>query len=371
MSLRQGNHERMAAAPHPGAPGPIGGEVPYRRLVSQVRAKVHPNSAPFSTAYLSTIEAVFPCLENCLMKSPLSVSGRRAIGLCSLTIALVALGAVRVRAQAGFAGKANQGMNAYATFEGSSSSSGSIFDMNNMVGYDFNRAVGFDVGVPFYFVAPPAQPGVASTATGVGNFYLDGRMTLESQVVDYLPTATITFPTGNTSKGLSTGSVTYDLDSRFQHDFGVWAPFFDVDVGNSLDNTNNPDVRVVRRPFLTLGKVAQIKTGPEVHITERIILSADYYRVVPWGPQTVISRVVRPGTTGKGGKNGRSYEVVQRTVGGAKLVSDNGFDASLAFSPKRFMDLSLAFNHSTHYALNSVSFSVGFNLTQMLSRNRW
>jgi hypothetical protein len=337
---------------------------------SPVRAKVRSDSAPFSTTYLSTIEAAFPGFENYLMKVPLPAVCRRAIGLCSLTIAVVAFGGVRASAQARFAGKANQGMNAYSTFEGSGSSSGAIFDMNNMVGYDFNAALGFDVGVPFYFVAPPAQPGVASTAAGVGNFYLDGRMTLESHVVDYLPTATVTFPTGNTSKGLSTGSVTYDLDSRFQHDFGVWTPFFDVDVGNSLDNTNNPDVRVIRRPFLTLGKVAQFKAGPEVHITERIILSADYYRVVPWGPQTVISRVVKPGKTGKGGKSGRVYEVVQKTVGGANLVSDNGFDASVAFSPKRFMDLSLAFNHSTHYALNSVSFSLGFNLTQMLSRNR-
>ena len=304
------------------------------------------------------------------MKSPLPAVCRRAMGLCSLTIAAVAFGAVRAHAQARFAGQANHGMNAYATLEGSSSSSGSIFDMNNMVGYDFNPALGFDVGAPFYFIAPPAQPGVASTAAGVGNFYVDGRMALESRVVDYLPTATVTFPTGNTSKGLSTGSVTYDLDSRFQRDFGVWTPFFDMDVGNSLDNTNNPDVRVIHRPFLTLGKVAEFKTGPEVHVTNRITLSADYYRVVPWGPQTVISRVVRPGTTGKDVKSGRVYEVVQRTVGGANLVSDNGFDASVAVSPKRFMDLSLALNHSTHYALNTVSFSVGFNLTQMFSRNR-
>ena len=304
------------------------------------------------------------------MKSPLPAVCRRAIGLCSLTIAVVAFGGVRVCAQARFAGQANRGINAYSTFEGSGSSSGAIFDMNSMVGYDINAALGFDVGVPFYFIAPPAQPGVASTAAGVGNFYLDGRMTLESHVVDYLPTATVTFPTANTSKGLSTGAVTYDLDSRFQRDFGAWTPFFDVDVGNSLDNTNNPDVRVIRRPFLTLGKVSQFKAGPEVHITERLILSGDYYRVVPWGPQTVISRVVRPGKTAKGGKNGRTYEVVQKTVGGANLVDDNGFDASVAFSPRRYMDLSLAFNHSTHYALNTVSFSVGFNLTQMLSRTR-
>ena len=85
------------------------------------------------------------------MKSPLPAVCRRAIGLCSLAIAVVAFGAARASAQARFAGKANQGMHVYATFEGSGSSSGLIFDMNNMVGYDFNPTLGFDVGVPCYF----------------------------------------------------------------------------------------------------------------------------------------------------------------------------------------------------------------------------
>jgi hypothetical protein len=91
-------------------------------------------------------------------------------------------------------------------------------------------------------------------------------------------------------------------------------------------------------------------------------------KVVPWGPQTVFSRAVRVGATGKGGTKNPTYEIVQKQVGGAKLVDDDGFDASVAFSPTQFMDLTLAFDHSMHYEFNTLSFSVGFNMSQIFSR---
>jgi hypothetical protein len=91
---------------------------------------------------------------------------------------------------------------------------------------------------------------------------------------------------------------------------------------------------------------------------------------MPWGPQTLFSRIVRPGTIGKGGKHNRTFEIVQRQVGGAMLISDDGFDASVAFSPITSIDLTLAFDRSVHYALNTLSFGVGFNISQILSRGR-
>jgi uncharacterized protein YqfA (UPF0365 family) len=186
-------------------------------------------------------------------------------------------------------------------------------------------------------------------------------------LVDYSPTGTIAFPTGSTTSGFSTGSTTYDLDNHFDRDIGLLTPFFDVDVGNSLNNGSSPTHRVIQRPYLTLGKVAEFMVGPEVHLTDRLTLSADLYKVVPWGPQTVFSRVVSS-TSSKGGSHHRTYEIIQKQVGGAKLVDDDGFDASVAFSPTRFMDLTLAFDHSMHYDLNTLSFSIGFNMSQIFSR---
>src|SRR6202165_4828476 len=294
----------------------------------------------------------------------------RRIACACLLIAMLGGGACAARAQAMPSGRANQGMSLYESFQGSSSSSGSVFSMSNTVGYDFTRQLGMDLALPIYFVLPPTQKnGFAASTTGGGNFSMDGRMSFELPLVDYSPTATITFPTGSTTKGFSTGAVTYDFDNRFDHELGLLTPFFDVDVGNSL-NCGSSTYRRVQQPYLTLGKVANFMVGSEVHLTDRWTVSVDAYKAVPWGPQTMFSRIVRPGTVGKGGKHNRTFETVQRQVGGANLVSDDGFDASVAFSPNHFIDLTLAFDRSVHYALNTISFSVGFNISQMISRGR-
>lgn len=286
-----------------------------------------------------------------------------------LLIAMLAGGASAVRAQAFPSGRANQGMNVYETFEGSESPSGSVFDMTNTLGYDFSPLLGVDVSVPFYFVLPPTKRnGFSGAATGLGNLSIDGRLVLETPIVDYLPTVTVAFPTGSTTKGFSTGIVTYDLDNRFEHELGLITPFIDVDVGNSLNNGRSLIRRQIQRPYVTVGKVANFMVGPEIHITDRWTVSGDVYKVVPWGPQTVFSRVVLPGSIGTGGKHNRTFEIVQRQDGGAGLVKDEGYDASVAFSPIRSIDLTLAFDRSIHYDLNTISFSVGFNISEILSR---
>ena len=295
----------------------------------------------------------------------------RAMACACLMIAAMVAGASEARAQAWPSGRANRGMNLYETINGSSSPSGSVFSMSNALGYDFSQILGMDITVPIYFVLPPTKRnGFAGAATGLGNLSVDGRLVLETPVVDYLPTLTIAFPTGSTTKGFSTGTVTYDLDNRFEHQFGLLTPFFDVDVGNSLNNGSSSIRRHIQRPYLTLGKVANFMVGSEVHLTDRLTVSGDVYEVLPWGPQTMFSRIVLPGSIGKGGKHNRTFEIFQRQVGGARLISDDGFDASVGFSPTRSIDLTLAFNRSIHYALNTLSFSVGFNISQILSRPR-
>lgn len=298
-----------------------------------------------------------------------SERGRRLTCTCFL-IAMLFAGASAARGQAIPSGRANRGINVYETFAGSSSSSGSVFDMTNTVGYDFSRQFGMDITVPVYFVRPPSNNGFAGSAAGLGNLSMDARLALELPLVSYSSTATLTFPTGSTTKGFSTGSVTYDFDNRFEHDFSRITPFFDGDVGNSSTNGNNRSRRGVQRPYMTLGKVAELMVGTDVHLTDRVTLSADAYDVWPWGPQTVFSRIVLPGTVGQGGKRNRTFEIVQRQIGGAKLVTDDGADVSVAFSPTHSIDLTLAFDRSFHYALNTISFSVGFNISQILSRGR-
>jgi hypothetical protein len=195
-------------------------------------------------------------------------------------------------------------MKLYETFQGSTSSSGSVFSMSNTLGYDFTRQVGADLSVPVYFVLPPANNGFAGYATGLGNIAIDGRLSLELPLVDYSPTATITFPTGSTTKGFSTGSVTYDFDNLLEHDFGLLTPFFDVDVGNSLTNGSSRSRRGIQRPYITLGKVAEFMAGPEVHLTDRLTVSADAYYVMPWGA----ANLVQPDCAARNGWEGREAQ---------------------------------------------------------------
>ena len=303
------------------------------------------------------------------MKLAIPLACGRTIACACFLIAMLFAVASAARAQALPSGRANRGIKLYETFAGSSSSSGSVFNMTNTLGYDFTGHLGVDISLPIYFVRPPGNSGFAGSAAGVGNPSMDAHLTLELPLVDYSPTATVTFPTASITKGYSTGSVTYDLDNRFEHDFSRVTPFFDVDVGNSLNNGSSAARRrQIQQPYITLGKVANFMIGSDVHLADRWTVSADVYDVVPWGPQTVLSRIVPPGMVGNGGKHNRSFEIFQQQDGGAELVSDDGADASVAFSPTHSIDLTLAFDRSFHYALNTISFSVGFNISQILSR---
>jgi hypothetical protein len=302
------------------------------------------------------------------MKLTSPLAGGRTIACACFLLAMLFAGASAARAQALPSGRANRGMKLYETFAGSSSSSGSVFNITNTLGYDFTGHIGVDVSLPIYFVRPPANNGFAGSAAGIGNPSIDARLSLELPLLDYSPTATVSFPTGSITKGYNTGSVTYDLDNRFEHDFSRLTPFFDVDVGNSLNNGSSATRHQIQRPYMTLGKAANFMAGFDVHPADRWTVSADGYEAVPWGPQTVFSRIVLPGTVGKGGQHNRSFEIFQQQDGGAELVSDDGADASVAFSPTHSIDLTLAFDRSFHYALNTISFSVGFNNSQILSR---
>lgn len=292
------------------------------------------------------------------------VLGKMGLLLLGLTFIVSGVGA-----QALPAGHAAPGISFYTTFEGSSSPSGTVSDMSNTVSYTLKGSLAADFTLPIYFVVPPVQPaGFASPTVGLGNMALDARATIPLFFADYSPTATVAFPTGSTTQGFSTGSVTYDLNNRLERDLGLVTPFAEMDIGNSENNMSSPRRRVIRRPFLTLGYVATFTAGPEVRLFNRLTLSADAYYVEPWGPQTVFSRIVRPGTTGGGGTHNRVYEVVSKTVGGANLVRDDGIDASAAFSPTHFMDLTVAFNRSILYDLDTISVSLGFNISRMMAR---
>jgi hypothetical protein len=315
--------------------------------------------------------AVFP-RQDLLVKREFAIALLRKAGWIALLVALLGLPGSSAQAQALFTGRSGRGISIYEFVEGSASPSGSLLRADSQVGFDMSRLLGFDVSVPIYFVIPPVQQNNFSLATpSLGSVAADARLSLPLPLVEYQATATIAFPTGSMSKGLSTGTVTYDLDNHFEHGFGLFSAFLDADVGNSLNNGIGPFRSQVQLPYLTLGYLVEGKVGPRIHIIKNLNVTADAFDVVPWGPQTVFSRILRPGSVGMGGTHGRVYELFPRSDGGAGLVKDDGYEASVDYIPARFLklsflDIALGFNHSAHYDLNTISLGIGINISQLL-----
>ncbi len=263
-----------------------------------------------------------------------------------------------------------RGMVASLKFEGSSSADGQIMDLNSSTGYNFNKWFGVDFGVPFYFVrssSTSATTGqkVSASGVGLGNLYTDARFNFENPVLNYGSTITGSAPTGSKEKGHSTGRFTYDWNNHFEHGFGRVTPFADAGLGNSVTDT-----RYFKRPFTTLGHVAHFEAGLGVDIWGPISVSASLYDVAPWGPQTVYSRVVHRSVGSLGGtpRPGRQYEQNAIVAGGPDLVRDNGYNASLDISPKSWLSFEIGYSHSVHLALNTISWGIGFNITDAFKR---
>jgi len=258
-----------------------------------------------------------------------------------------------------------------ARFEGSSSSDGNIFDLGTGVGYNFSHRFGVDLGVPYFFVGTPtsvkSKNPTAVSGNGFGNVGANVRFFLPGKSTNYASTIHLGAPSGDKSKGFSTGHATWNWSNHLEHGWGNFTPYIDGSVGNTV-----PDTHRFRRPFMTFGYNAAFEAGTEVDAGP-ISLSASAYDIAPWGPQTIISRVFRcsSGTkcssTGKT-TNRKNYLNSSVSTGDASLARDNGFNASAEFKPKSLknVDFEVDYSRSVPLRLNTFSFGIALDIAGVL-----
>jgi len=257
-------------------------------------------------------------------------------------------------------------------FEGSASSDGSVYDLGTAVGYNFSRQFAADFGVPIFFVGTPASvkqsnPGAAS-GVGIGDLFGNLRYNLPSELLNSVSAMHFTAPTGDIGKGFSTGHVTWNVSNHLDHAFGDVSPFVNATVGNTI-----LDTRYFHRPFITFGYNAAFEGGLEVD-PGKFSFSASAYDILPWGDQTMYSRVHRCGKSvhcsATGPSNDRKgYLTSSVTTGAADLVRDNGFNASADFKPVRHLDLEFDYSRSIPLHLNVFSFGVAVDLSRLLQKS--
>jgi hypothetical protein len=192
----------------------------------------------------------------------------------------------------------------------------------------------------------------------LGDFYARLNANRPSDILTYSTSLTATAPTGDTSAGISTGRATVNWDNRMEHDFGRMTPFAEGSIGNSLGNSLK-----YKRSYTTLGAASEFRGGMGLNLHKNVGVEASGYADVGYGNQKLYSRSVRKGTNGTGNpKHPRPFDTSYLSTGTASLVEDRGLSADLSLTPFPRMNLDLTYNHSIHFALDSVSATVGIKL---------
>ena len=253
------------------------------------------------------------------------------------------------------------GWSSYVEFAGTTNSDGQLFLIQPSVGYTFTQHFGMDVGLPLYFVHASSTNTGGVSGSGVGNPSVDLRWKFLGPKVNYGSVFTGAAPLGDSKLGLSTGRATFDWTNHFDHSFNEVTPFLEAGLSNTTS-----DSREFLRPYTTLGFNTHFRGGMQVNAWKSAGIGAAGYYILPFGDQTVFSRVSGASGNAASASHGRSFQYNQQTTGTASIAVDNGFQAWVDASLNRYLNAELGYTRSVHYALNSVSFSLGFNVGRLL-----
>jgi hypothetical protein len=262
-----------------------------------------------------------------------------------------------------------KGFTEYETFQGSVNSDNHVFKVDSTMGWDFNKHFGVYGGVPFYFASVPSSTTATGTTTasssnnGIGDAYLGMSFRAGNPSLDYAGSLTVSAPTGDTSKGLSTGRAGVDFTNRISHSFHRFTPFFTGGLSNTV-----PDASFTTRPFTSLGAITHLEEGADYQIIRHTYLGFSGYQIVPFGSQKIFSKLVNQGGQGSGsGKN--SFDNNAQTTG-TGITRENGFNVWLGFEPTPLWRAEIGYSRSARFDLNSLAFNLRFNVGKMLRSKR-
>jgi hypothetical protein len=267
--------------------------------------------------------------------------------------------AAGLKAQATPAGE-DHGFTFFEEFRGSTSNQGQFTILDTSVGYDFNRHVGLDLGVPYYFFR--ATPNLVAGEkhywdNTLGDPYADLRLTFENRVLNYATVLTASVPIAETG-AFSTGRLGLSWFNHFDRPIGRLTPYVNVGISNGL-----LDTRLISQPFQiydsfrSLGFLADGEGGMTLRVANRLIVGGSYYTLQPSGSQKVFAA------------NGIQNFLLPNGTGTANsdLTHDRGYSAFIRFNPTRFMYIEPAYVHSLKFNQDAATVTVGFDLRALFS----
>jgi len=241
--------------------------------------------------------------------------------------------------------------------------------------YSVSPHYSVDISMPLYLYrlaesqvtvdAPPTMPGQPpqheTTMTELephtfdpGDIVLAAHANTSTRNFATSFTPSITLPTGDSTYGLSTGRVTFDLDEHMQFEASRMAFLLDLGGGDSSSLFN----RLVTQNYTSLGPLAHFQAGLQVPIPFRGSFQSVAYEQLPLGDSKIYTTLTRPGFP-------------ERTVVSGRSVSeDNGFTNSLTLPLTGHITWQAYYNRSLRLHLDTVAVGLTFVVHKPASRKR-
>jgi hypothetical protein len=295
------------------------------------------------------------------------LSRKSLIRLCLVFI----LSSLSTRAYCSESANDGKGLAFYGAVQGSANSDAQVNRLEGSIGYNFSRRFAVDLGLPFYFVNSnvSADPSLNGFRSGIGNAFVNFRMTPRLTDWRYVSSLTVTAPTGDRDSGFSTGKVTFDWNNFVSRPFSRLTPFVNLGVANTISDTD-----FFSRPFSSYGLVGHFEGGATYRLHRSLGIGASAYSVLPSGDQTLYSRVVKrqhtnlPSSGSAAPGQARAFEREAVVVDATNLARDHGFASWLTVYPSSTTYLQTGYHRSISYSLNTFFFGVGLQLDSVYHR---
>jgi hypothetical protein len=151
----------------------------------------------------------------------------------------------------------------------------------------------------------------------LGDTITVGTYELPHNNLNYEATASVGFPTGDSRFGLSANTETYNITNHLDYVIGPFDPDIEIGEGNSSNLVN----RVVKKPYVAVGPLANFQAGSSVDLPLGLNLDIEAYEELPIGNQNVYGTVTR--------KNKKGKSVTTQVLEGEGAVEDNGINTEL------------------------------------------
>jgi hypothetical protein len=268
------------------------------------------------------------------------------------------------------------GFNAGVTYSSIHSSSVGWYSVvTPAVSYTFSERFSADASTSIYINRPientnpatkAAQPLVTDGADA-GDTLIGFHASFYPGSLTDIITASLTAPTGDRSKGLGAGQVTYDFNNHTERYYNRLGFLVDLGIGNSSGLFND----LVVQDYTSVGTLAHFQAGAVFWLPRRTYIEAVAYEQLPLGSQTVYRAVqrgedVRANDDDGGGNNPNPPPPVAVTVSTAS--EDNGFTTFVGIPLVDHITLSGYYNRSLRQRLDTVSVGVTFVLRSKPSK---